>query len=224
MSSMADVPIQIINGTNGVIIQVEDPSITLITLIATIVLAAASIAGVAISVWQTKKSNRITKESNDLLRTEITARLRPIVFLSDVASAVITKSDGKQYLQVKTTITNNGTVPLRNLRVRTGVIEGILLEHIVKSENELKTQREVLSTFLPNRSTTEMTFDFSLEEIEEGKDLVVFWFNYKYLDFEEDAIQTLLYNRDNKSAEPLGYHTAHDILDARKFIEENERK
>ncbi|MCI0559205.1 MAG: hypothetical protein MN733_11980, partial [Nitrososphaera sp.] len=159
-----------------------------------------------------------TKESNDLLRTEITARLRPMISLSGTNNKTIEKA-GKNYLEITTMISNSGPVLTRNLSVNTGVVEGMLIEHFVQSENDLKERREILSTFLPNASTSDLFFHYDFEEIENGKDTIVFWFHYKYLDFEEEAIQTLHYNHETKVAEVLGYYSLHDISDARKVIE-----
>lgn len=215
---MTDVPIQIINGTNGVTIQTEDPIISIITIIATLALAAVAIISLIMSKQQTEISNRLTRESNDLLRAELTARLAPMPSFTGMNNKIIEK-DGRCYLEIKTMISNSGKIPMRNVRIRAGLVEAIFIEQIIKAENELKHQNELLSTLLPDQSTSDLHLQFSFEdEIEKSSGTIVLWLDYKYLDFAE-VIQVLRYDEGTKIARVGEFYSYHDILDARKKIE-----
>lgn len=81
-------PIQIINNTGTVSIQHDD-------FIISVVLVIATFAGVAVAIVASWLSNKRTKESNELLKTELESRLRPWLSLTDPFPFHVILKDGR---------------------------------------------------------------------------------------------------------------------------------
>lgn len=143
---MADIPIQIINGTNGIIIQTDDALVSSITLIATIVLAASAIIALVISKRQTDRSH-------DLVLQETKNTSRPWV------GSTYDELETKGYLNFNFNYTNYGRLPAHYIK------RSISIEFEKPSKDSVKSHNVEPEpvTFLAPGATKSYSINFDYE-------------------------------------------------------------
>ena len=208
---LVDIPIQIPNGTHQVIIQVSDKN-TIWLVIATIVLAIGTCAIAWITYNGNKESNRLTRESNDLLKLEIKNKIRPDLQVVNFSPEPLGESKTVKYYP---NIVNYGTVSAHSIRIYINSFRKVDdLTDIIKDENEIKR-----SVFMPYGSllpTKPLRFNSPVEYPLDGIERrIIVWIEYEFLENNHDEV---IFNIGLKNEQYLDhvYYSNSDIIKARE--------
>jgi len=141
----------------------------------------------ALVIWKkTGESNRLTRESNDLIATEIRERLKPSLTLKDAKVKQVAENS-KNY-NFKVDIHNSGQSAAVNLKVSHTVRSSkFSLYEIVRDEKIIKKEtRSFDGNLIPPYKIDDFHFDFIPDNPREI--WIVLWFRYNFLNRNEEII------------------------------------
>jgi hypothetical protein len=201
-----DIPIQIANGTSPVIVRADDPYSPL--FYATLVLAIATF-GLAIVVFLgNKKSNENTRESNNILKTEMRFRMKPLLVIEDNGSHRPTDVTLPTMLNVL--IKNVGMASARKITIRIMPTNDTQIELLVKNVNE-NDQGLPIGT-LPRNGC--ITFPRAVDM--QGNFYIAIWFEYSYFEDEKDRSVVVFAIQVGERQIPPIWYDKEDIIEAQK--------
>lgn len=169
-----------INGTISSITG-SDPSL----VYGTWALVIVTLLGIWVTYRYTKKSLNETKISNDLLKTELKTRLRPLFQIHNTSSK-IDGEHGKRRLRLCYTLKNAGTVDARKITLRGFKSNNGDISNIVKEWGSIE------NSYLPIGT---IQVDGTLDQIHEipwieGDSVITYivWIEYEYFDIKEKSV------------------------------------
>lgn len=177
-------------------------------------LAAITVGGAAIyfAKRSADKHHTLTKESNDLLRTELRERLRPILQIIDSSTEMISS---KEIVRVRCTLQNLGPVPARAVRYWFKATENSTIIGVVQEWNELKSgEGHALGSILQNSSQV-MIFDIPWRT-GLARQNVALLLECVYLEDSHEEIVVIMDVTGGLQQIPQVWYTQKDIDDARK--------
>lgn len=182
--------IQIPNGTHQVIVQVSDPN-TILLVIVTIIVAIATWAVAFVTYRGNKESNQQTRNSNDLLRTDLYARLKPILRVHNTGHEPPNPNDPNidpNIVQYHPNLRNDGMVEASHLRINYKVMEKeVDLEEIIRHEKEIEKHSIPYDGSISSSGGTVVVNAINLPRTDKTISAVL-WINYKFLDDVDDTI------------------------------------
>lgn len=170
-------PVEIVNGTIRIIQQSDQTTIGLVY--ATWAIAFATIAGIIVTTWYTRRSLNETRRTNKLMALELKTKFRP-KFQLNPANMKYTSMTSNA-VKFSCWMINTGTVAVSNIVIHhyesaEEISPYVMLKnwHTIK-----KTRHAVMSTIEPNNY-----HDYEYTFIgDPAKDAWIgLWINYEYLD------------------------------------------
>ncbi len=157
---------------------------------ATIAIAIITAIGIGITSWLTRDSLNETRKSNELLRMDIYARVKPLLRIHNTGHEPVDLHNSNinhDIVSYHPNLRNEGGTEASNLRINFKVMDReIDLEEIVRQENEIKKQSIPYdASILPNGVA--VLNAVNLPRIDK-KISTVLWINYKFLDDVEHLI------------------------------------
>lgn len=176
-----DQVIQIPNGTHQVIVQVADPN-TFWLVIGTFVLAIITLIGI---IW----SNKNTQRSNKLLRTDLYARLKPILRIHNTGNEPINSNEpnfDSNIVHYHPNLRNDGAVEASHFRINYKVIEReVDLEEIVRQQKEIEIRSIPYDGSIVSNGIATVNA-INLPHTDKTISAIL-WINYKFLDDVSDS-------------------------------------
>ncbi|MDE1812752.1 MAG: hypothetical protein KGH85_07800 [Thaumarchaeota archaeon] len=208
-----DQAIQVSNGTHQIIVQVSDPN-TIWLVIATVVLAIATWFVVWITHRGNKESNQFTRESNDLLKLDITNKIRPDLQVVNFSPEPL--REGDTTARFFPNIINYGTTSAHSIRIYFKTYLSINnLTDFVKDEDEIKS-----AIFMPYDGsllpTQPLRFIMPIEYPLNGQPIrVMVWIEHKFL---ENNVNEVIFSIRLQNERYLDhvYYSNSDIIRARE--------
>lgn len=177
-----DPVIQIPNGTNQVAIHVSDPNMIWL-VIGTFILAGATIGSM---LW----TNFNTRRSNNLLRTDLLARLRP-AFTFDLAWVNILQNTNEVEFVCK--IISSGTVAITDVIIYYMADSKRITPNMLLTNDKIKeTKYQITGTLEPTRWHY---FKEKMPPINSDDVWVALWFNYEFLDDVKEEAVAVFYQK-----------------------------
>ena len=200
------------------IIRTDEPILSWITAISTIILAFATIWLVVVTNRNTRKSNEELVKSNDLLRTDMLARLRPRFAITNPSLVLFNSNPTKVKFDCRPE--NQGSIPLRNIKIHhyKQNTKPTLID-IVRDETEIKKQEKSWEmTLEPQWKLQDLNAEWELSEREQKELWVIIWSEFEALGNKEETITAIRFIDMN----PIGVDTFiyEDIKDARKKLKD----
>lgn len=184
--------IQIPNGTHQIAVQVSDPN-TLYLAIGTFALVLITLFGIMLSDRRTRRSlahledsNKLTQQSNDLLRTDILARYRPVLQVHNLGIEPLEHPEDA-FAQYHPNLRNDGNVEIKNIEIYFKSFPKTLeIIDIIKIEEEIKKhQLPYEGSILPNGVAVVNAIPLPVTN---NVMTLVLWIKYKFLTDQEDQI------------------------------------
>jgi len=167
-------------------------------------LVAATLILVFVTWIKMSESNRITRESNNLLKKELESRLRAEL-TATVGDSNLKQAGDKWIGKVKIVIRNEGHISARHVKVHfKDPTSALTLDQLIRDEEEIKTSYFPIPGSIPPRSNypEHVLHDTTLDE-SKPYDLAV-WVTYDYADVKNmEFIQIVKINSQSHSVGPL---------------------
>ena len=159
-----------------------DPStISIISLI-----VASSIA--LITFWGVRLTNKTTRESNKLLRTDLEARLRPLFEFENFYAGLQTSGD-KQTVNLTITIKNVGMVPARKIIAHIKESNNNKISDLIKEKDDIRKTSFEFGT-IPNGGHRPYAQKIPWIK-DKPRTNFVMWFDYIYLNNQKDSFMVV---------------------------------
>ncbi|MEM2141062.1 hypothetical protein [Nitrososphaera sp.] len=191
-------------------------------LVAVISIVLGSIiagATLFISNKQRKATEKYSKEqidavtkSNELLRTELRARLRPQLEFAKTQGS-LQGFEGGDHIRFWGRIRNAGSVPARNIVASSSVTGNDQLAELIREKSQLRLSQTRIGTILPGGY-----FDYYLTKQGPETAYLAIWFEYTFLGNEKE--EALVWINLIPGSEELNHRwfTHEDISEARKHM------
>jgi len=169
-----DFALTISNQTSNTVTLQSDPY-TFWLVIGTFAIAVFTLLGILLS-------NRRTKESIDLTRKEMEARLKPILqVLNPTLSNMTDKSP--QYTKFKCDVKNIGKSPASDYSsYYFDYLEKPTIKELIRDEVKIKKQKRLSEGLIPPNYFDYIESDFTWQIDSVNKSWIVLWFEYRFLD------------------------------------------
>lgn len=178
-------------GGNITITQIPDPN-TVNLVYATISIAVITAIGIGVTSWltrssliETRKSNKLTQKSNEILDLDLKMRMRPILQFIKFRST-LTGLQGKQEVNLIMNLKNTGTVPARKITVHYKETSNERIEDLVREKEEIRKKSVFVGTIL---NDGQQEFGITIQWKYGGSSTkFVMLLEYTYLDKKEEAL------------------------------------
>lgn len=204
---MVDIPIQIINGTKEIIISTTD-SVSSFWLPLFLVAVTSIIA--IITFYYNRKLYDENKQSNELLRTELKAKLKPLLRFTKSSTNLIKENENYK-IEFHVIMQNIGEVPMRKIRLIDWKSKNKEICHLVK---EKKTNTYLSVDTLQQGANHEFMFPIHWDK-DESEAFYVLWFEYVFLKTEERIVAVFKITAGRENLEH-SWFVEDDILEAEK--------
>ena len=144
--------------------------------------------GILLVTWRSmRRSNKLTQESNDLLRTELEARVKPVLIIEN-DNRGMHRADNSEKYRLFGEILNSGSVPARNVTLYDYIKDSeIKLDELVRHENEIKRSSRELGSIVqdhPLPFSSNKSFDIHAERDHQ----IAIWLEYDFLDEKKEEV------------------------------------
>jgi len=212
------IPVQIINGTFSIVEQPPHDSLfTIILALSTLGLAIIT----GIGLWKTHKStrnsnselqisNKLTRESNEILKIELRSKMRPLLaFVRTQAS--VQGNDREIKVRLILTMANSGTVPARKIYAYYSETNNDKIEYLIKEKEGIRNRGFPIGT-IQQGGHYDFFIDIPWTHDKQSTKLVM-WLEYRYLDQKDEAV-VLFHVVGGAEPVPHQWYVKDDIVEA----------
>lgn len=197
-----------INGTMMIMAE-SDPNL----VYGTWALVIVTLIGIIMTAIYTQKSLNQTKLSNELLKTELKTRLRPLFQLHNTKSE-LSGPNGDRRVRLRYTIKNIGTVDARKITLRSFESKNTEINNIVKEWNDIKDSSFPLGTIQINGEVNH--FDDVSWPDGQGVTNWIIWMEYEYFSVKEKCVIVFPGFTGGREPVPFTWFVHEDVVEAEK--------
>jgi len=202
-----EIPIQIPNGTNQVIIQVGDPN-TVWLVVATLIIAGVTFFGILLS-------NKRTRESIELSEKELKSRMIPLLQFENT-NANLTTHKEQRIVRLTAVLRNAGIVPARKIIYRAFESNNTKINDIVKEGDKIKNSHMEIGT-IQQGGSRDFLNDIAWNPPDRAYTNWIVWFEYSYLDVPKEKIVVVFENiTGGLHPVPHKWYVHDDVIEAEK--------
>ena len=203
-----DILLQIVNATTT--IPPSDPN-TVNLVYATWAIAIATIIGIGVAAWLTRRSLKETKRSNELLEKELKARMIPLLQFDKTMSGLIRDDTIVRFTAV---LKNTGQVPARKIIYRGYKSNNSSIYYIVKEWDSIKNISNEIGT-IQQSGQVDFLNDIPWEKNEARTNWII-WFEYSYLDNQKEKAVVVFDMTGGLDYVPHRWYVHDDVIEAEK--------